>query len=137
MRAPAGPVTSGIDAAISLCHVSPVPISPYHGFLFPGRMNYASSIANGTRVFVLDCKNCTERGLKCRGFGVNLRWPAELTRRNSKTNHKYQDTNANKTQLISGEHNYPVKLPTLSASVSSLALPAEDSFFMQHYLRMY
>ncbi|KAI4858695.1 fungal-specific transcription factor domain-containing protein [Hypoxylon rubiginosum] len=57
------------------------------------------------------CKNCSKCRLKCPGFGVRFLWPSGVTR-------------MSKSRMRS----------PLPPSLSSLALPAEHSLLMQHYL---
>ncbi|KAJ6186516.1 fungal-specific transcription factor domain-containing protein [Penicillium mononematosum] len=82
------------------------------------------------------CRNCVDRGVKCGGFGVKLRFPAELDGTSSKPpRRRFRERRAITLPPVpaAGE-NGPGQLNSLPLGVSSLALPAEDSFFMQHFL---
>ncbi|KAJ9149909.1 Zn(2)-C6 fungal-type DNA-binding domain protein [Pleurostoma richardsiae] len=84
------------------------------------------------------CKNCRESGLKCRGFAVRLQWPSNVaSTAKSKTRRGKRTARCpSPAQRVLGVESSPSEQrPGLSVGLSSLALPHEDSFFMQHFLR--
>ncbi|KAF9888967.1 hypothetical protein FE257_008137 [Aspergillus nanangensis] len=69
------------------------------------------------------CGICAQRGVRCRGYAVRLQWPAGLA----------NDTRHMRQRRTFTRSNCPdVALP---GTISALGLPAEESFFMQHYVQ--
>ena len=81
------------------------------------------------RTCVTDCKNCQESGLRCRGFGVRFVWPSDSSRAPQSKKKSPRRGHATPQSIEDEVH------PDMPPSLSSLALPSEDSLFMQHYLR--
>ncbi|KAL6407157.1 Protein of unknown function DUF3468 [Ilyonectria robusta] len=79
------------------------------------------------------CKICTHSGVRCRGYGVRMQWPTGVA--NLKARSRWRQTRSLSTSTSSS----PLQLDRCTAapqgSMSALGLPAEDSFFMQHFIQ--
>ncbi|PHH89414.1 hypothetical protein CDD83_6109 [Cordyceps sp. RAO-2017] len=71
------------------------------------------------------CTTCARRGVKCRGYGVVIQWPASVAGLRARA--RQRSRGALPSQLSN-----PMPLP---GAISSMGLPAEESFFMQHFMQ--
>lgn len=91
-----------------------------------------SSIANHSASRT-GCKTCHYRGVQCRGYGLRLQWPDEMNGSAPKVSQRRKSNAVRRPasrEMISSD-----TCPSLPGALSSLALPAEDSFFMNHFVR--
>ncbi|KAH7123275.1 C6 transcription factor [Dactylonectria estremocensis] len=79
------------------------------------------------------CKACSHSGVRCRGYGVRMQWPPGVVNRKARTRWRQIRTNSTSSSVSPLQINRSTA-PT-TGSMSSLGLPAEDSFFMQHFMQ--
>ncbi|KAK3322791.1 fungal-specific transcription factor domain-containing protein [Apodospora peruviana] len=79
------------------------------------------------------CRVCTQKGTRCRGYGIRMQWPAAVAR-TSRQRRRRQDGQQHRHET---DYRDDVAFPgaTAGGSLSALGLPSEDSFFMQHYIQ--
>ncbi|CAI6029595.1 hypothetical protein V2G26_010318 [Clonostachys chloroleuca] len=86
------------------------------------------------------CNVCSEHGIKCTGYEVRLSWPddiiAKKKQRPEQIHHRRQSsskpTRQSPSSTTSSTHSTKRAMPSM---ISALNLPAEQSFYMQHFLQ--
>ncbi|CAH0058336.1 unnamed protein product [Clonostachys solani] len=86
------------------------------------------------------CNVCSEHGIKCTGYEVRLSWPDDIVakkrQRPDQSHHRRQSSSKSAHQspssTTSSTHSNKRAMPSV---ISALNLPAEQSFYMQHFLQ--
>ncbi|KAH7131119.1 C6 transcription factor [Dactylonectria macrodidyma] len=79
------------------------------------------------------CKACSHNGVRCRGYGVRMQWPSGVV--NSKPRTRWRQIRTSSTSSSVSPLQIDRSAAPTTGCMSSLGLPAEDSFFMQHFMQ--